>query len=289
MKLSFRSLLFAGLALIVLAAGCAPRQAAVQPTAVPVATVVVERAPAGSRALSSAPQALAERKIILTTNLQLTVQETEKTVNAIKGLVATQGGYVASANVWRVANTLHATLSVRVPADKLDLFVSEVKKLAVRVEREEASGQDVTEEYVDIQAQLQNLEATEKELRELLTTVREKTGKAEDVMAVYRELTNVRGEIDRLKGRMQYLDRLTALATVNLELSEREPEPIGQPGWQPGQTLRRALNALVQTLKFGVDVAIWILAYVVPLLIVPVLVIGLIWYLTRRRRTAHRT
>ncbi len=301
MKRLFRFLLLAGLALALLAAGCAPRLSAVKervavsdqygmpaavpmPTMAPAATAVPPME--GARGLGyagNAPALSAERKIILTTSLQLVVQETDKTVEAIKSLVAAQDGYIASANVWRQENLLQASLTVRVPADKLDLFLTQVRKLAVRIEREESSGQDVTEEYVDIQAQLTNLEATERELRTLLAEVREKTGKAEDVMSVFRELTNVRGEIDRLKGRMQYLDRLTAMATVNLSLSERQPEPIGRPGWQPLETLRRALSALVQAVKLGVDLLIWGVAFVLPLAVVPVVVIWLIWYLTRRR------
>jgi len=226
----------------------------------------------------------AERKIILTANLQLVVKETENTVAAIKGLVAAQGGYVASANIWRLDNLLQAQLTVHVPADKMDWFLAEVKKLAVRVEREESGGQDVTEEYVDLGAQLRNLEATETELRALLTDVRQKSGKAEDVMAVYRELVNVRGEIERIKGRMQYLDRSAELATVNLSLSERQLEPIGRPGWQPLQTVRRALSSLVQVAKFSVDAAIWVVLLGVPLLGLPVAVAWLVWRLTRQRR-----
>ena len=225
-----------------------------------------------------------DRKIIRTANLQLLVKETENTVAAIKGLVAAQGGYVASSNVWHVENVLHAQLTVRVPAEKMEAFLTEVKKLAVRVEREESSGQDVTEEYVDLGARLRNLEATETELRALLTDVREKSGKAEDVMAIYRELVNVRGEIERLKGRMQYLDRSAELATINLSLSERQLQPIDRPGWQPLQTARRALSALVQVAKFTVDASIWLLFLGVPLLAVPVAAIWLLWGLVRRRR-----
>lgn len=295
MKRTFRSLLLLGLLLGLVLAGCGARTAgtspasarpaqatmAPRPTAVPAA---VPRGEAGTAPNLDA--AAAERKIILTANLQLVVQETEKTVEAIKGLVAAQEGYVSTANVWREGSLLRAHLTVRVPADRMEPFLAEVKKLAVRVEREESGGRDVTEEFVDIEAQLKNLEAAEKELRELLATVREKTEKAEDIMAVYRELTNVRGQIDRLKGRQQYLSRMVEMATVNLELTERALEPIGQPGWQPLQTLRQALNALVQAAKLAIELTIWVVAFLIPLLIVPVGVLWLLWRWTRRRRRA---
>lgn len=276
--------------ILLLIAGCAAQTAAPPapekgaPEVRDTAPVEAPAAPGAGGAADGSVPLDTGRKIILTANLELVVKETESTVTAIKGLVAAEGGYVASANVWREENLVRAQLTLRVPAERMEPLLAEIKKLAVRVEREQSGGQDVTEEYVDLEARLRNLEATETELRELLKDVREKTGEAEQVMAVYRELTSVRGEIERIKGRMQYLDRSAELATVNLSLTERGPEPIGTPGWQPLQTARRALNALVQTLKLGVEAAIWFALFVLPLLAVPALVLWVVWRLTRRRR-----
>ncbi len=299
MKSSFRRYLPVALLLSLLIAGCAPqfaRSTAQSGAREAEKVVVAPAAPAepdsggptsgaaddSAHAEAYAPQA--DRKVILTASLQMVVKDTEGTVATIKGLVADQGGFVGSANVWREGSLLRAQLTVRVPADKMEAFLADAKKLALQVEREQSGGQDVTQEYVDLQAQLRNLEAAETELRTLMTEVRQKTGDAEQIMSVYRELTSTRGQIDQLKARIQYLDNVTTLATVTLDLSERADEPIGQPGWQPLRTLRRALNALVQTGKFAVDVLIWLVAYIVPLLIVPVGAILLIWWLTRRRR-----
>lgn len=297
MKRSLYSLFAAGLLVALLAAGCAARPNAAKTTsasdsyegsgrAVPPAMATAAPAPAKAPAQGVSPaleSVQADRKIIQTANLALVVQEMEKTVTAIRDMVVAQGGFVSSSNVWQQGNVFRGTMVVRVPATGLESFLAEVKKLAVRVEREQTGGQDVTEEYVDIEAQLKNLEATEKELRELLTTVREKTGKAEDIMAVYRELTNVRAQIERIKGRMQYIDRSVELATVNLELTERGPEPIGEPGWQPMQTVRRALNALVEGAKVMFALLVYAVVVLVPLLGVPALVIWLIVRGARRR------
>ncbi|HOG46120.1 MAG TPA: DUF4349 domain-containing protein [Anaerolineae bacterium] len=294
MKRLLRSLPIAALLLALLVAGCAAQRAktneasydsarAPRPAAMATAAPAMPQAapaPASGEALKAIE---AERKIILTANLSLTVRETEQTVATIKDMVVARGGFVSSSSVWRQDNILRGGMVVRVPAEQMEAFLAEVKKLAVQVNSEQSGGQDVTEEYIDIEAQLKNLEATETELRELLTTVREKTGKAEDIMAIYRELTNVRGDIERIKGRMQYIDRSVQLATVSLDLSERAPEPIGQPGWQPLQTVRRALNGLVETSKFLVDALIYIVLLVVPLLAVPAFVIWLLLHLLRRR------
>ena len=159
------------------------------------------------------------------------------------------------------------------------------------MERESTSGEDVTEEYTDLEARLRNLEATEVELRELLTTVRQRTGKAEDILAVHRELTNIRGQIEQLKGRMQYLEQMSALATIHIELT---PDVLSRPltvgRWEPKGTAANALRALIQVLQFLVDAGIWLVIVGLPVLIliaIPILILILIIRAWRRRRRAR--
>ena len=224
--------------------------------------------------------------IIRTANLALKVEETEEALDRVKGIATALGGYVADSNVWRVDERLRGTVTIRVPAESFDTAMEQLKGVAIEVERESVSGQDVTEEYTDLDARLRNLEATEKELLELLTEVREKTRKAEDVLAVHRELTNIRGEIERIKGRMQYLERMTALATITVELIPKEA--IVRTGWAPGGTMQDALRGLVHALQSLTDLAIWAVVFLLPialLVLIPFLVIFLIWRRWRRRRT----
>ena len=174
---------------------------------------------------------------------------------------------------------------MRVPAESLDDALAEFKALAVRVETESSSSQDVTEEYTDLGARLRNLEATEQELLELLATVREKTGKAEDILAVYREVTSIRGQIEQLKGRMQYLETTSSMAAVTIELiPDVLARPIAVGGWQPSGTLANALRSLLKTVQFVADAAIWVVFYVLPvaaILVIPFVGIWLVW---RRKR-----
>jgi hypothetical protein len=224
--------------------------------------------------------------IVRSANVSMVVQDTDRTVEQIRTIVAELGGYVVDLKLWRDQEQLRGTVTVRVPAAELDQTLIRFKGLAVKVERESGSSQDVTEEYSDLGAQLRNLEAAEKELQELLTTVREKTGKAEDIMAVYRELTQVRGQIEGLKGRMQYLQRTAEMSSVMVELiPDVLAEPITVGGWRPSETVARALRTLVKTLRGVVDAAIWIILYIAPVLLVialPVYVLGRLW--NRRKK-----
>lgn len=266
---------------------------AAQPVAAPAAPAQsVGGAPAQTVVETQSSAGDTERMIIRTADLQIIVTDTEPALKSVTALVTAAGGYVADSKTWRESDQLRATVSVRIPADKLDSILEAIKKLAVRVERENISGKDVTEEYSDLNAQLVNLEATEKELRELLTEVRQKMQKAEDILTVYQELTKVRGEIEKIKGRIQYLSNLTALATVNVELiPDILAKPVIEPGWRPLETLKNAGRALVNTLKGLVDVLIWLVVVVIPVLILIAIPIGLIvlairWLARRARRKA---
>ena len=226
-----------------------------------------------------------ERMIVRTADIAIVVQDAEKTVERIRGIVDGLGGYVVGLQLWRDQEQLRGTITVRVPAEALDETLSQFKGLAVKVERENGSSQDVTEEYSDLGSQLRNLEATEKELLELLATVRERTGKAEDILAVYRELTQIRGQIEGLKGRMQYLERTAAMSSVTVELiPDVLARPITVAGWRPSETVSRALRALVQTLRGLVDAGIWVALYIAPVVVAVLIPFAVLWYLWRRRK-----
>jgi hypothetical protein len=223
--------------------------------------------------------------IVRTADMALVVKDAEGSVAQIESIVSELGGYVVDLRLWRDQEQLRGTITVRVPAESLDEALVKFKGLAVKVERESGGSQDVTEEYSDLGAQLRNLEATEQELLELLGTVREKTGKAEDILAVYRELTQIRGQIEQLKGRMQYLERTAAMSAVTIELiPDVLATPITVGGWRPSETVSRALRSLVQTLRFLVDAAIWVLLYVLPVVVVVLIPVAVLWSLWRRRK-----
>jgi len=258
----------------------------------PVEKVVVERV-VEMEVPVSAPAALApisERMIIRTVELVMYVNDVEASFDEIQKLAEDMGGYVASANTWHQGEYTRARLTIRVPANRLDSALERIKALATEVERESTSGEDVTEEYTDLEARLRNLEATEVELRELLATVRQRTGKAEDILAVHRELTNIRGQIEQIKGRMQYLEQMSALATIHIELT---PDVLSRPltvgRWEPKGTAANAVRALIQVLQFLVEAGIWLVIVGLPILIliaVPTLILILVIRAWRRRRRA---
>ena len=263
-----------------------------------VETVMVAREMALTSSAPGAPLASAdlglehveERMIIWTGDVSLIVKDAEESLEEVEAIAKDLGGYVVNSSSWYQDEQLRARLTIRVPAGEFDAAMARLKELAIRVENRNISTQDVTEEYTDLDARLRNLEATETELLELLTEVRERTSKAEDVLAVHREVSNIRGQIEQVKGRMQYLEKMTAMATINVELiPDVLAKPIVVAGWQPTGTAANALRTLVRTLQRIVDAALWLIIYVLPTLVViaiPFVILWAIWRRWRRRKKA---
>jgi len=233
-------------------------------------------------------ESLEERMIIWTGDISLVVKDAGESLEQVEAIAKDLGGYVVNSSSWYQEEQVRARLTIRVPAGEFDTALARLKDLAITVESRNVSTQDVSEEYTDLGSRLRNLEATETELLELLTEVRERTRKAEDVLAVHRELSNIREQIEQVKGRMQYLEKMTAMATINIELiPDVLARPIVVAGWQPSGTAANALRSLVRTLQFIADATLWLIIYLLPILIViaiPFFILWLIWRWWRRRR-----
>lgn len=163
---------------------------------------------------------VADRMIIRTGNLSLVVNDVTASVDQITRLTDSFKGYVVSARSWREGERLVGSITIRVPATQFADAMRAIRALAVEVTSETTSSKDVTEEYVDLTAKLRNLEAAETQLLRIM----EKATKVEEILAVQRELTTVRGEIEQTKGRMQYLERSSETSLIEVRLEQAKLE-----------------------------------------------------------------
>jgi Domain of unknown function (DUF4349) len=189
---------------------------------------------------------------------------------------------VAGSHIWREGELLRARLTLRVPSDKLTPALAQLRAIAKRVENETVTSEDVSEEFVDLEARLRNLEATEEELRQLLVVARQNSRKASDVLEVHTQLTQIRGQIERVKGRMRYLSQVAAMSSIALELTpDALAQPVVEPGWQPLVVAKNALRTLLRAGQVLANGAIWLLIFGLP---VGLLAFAL-WKGVRRMRT----
>jgi len=159
-----------------------------------------------------------ERMIVRTGDMSLVVADVMTAIERIINLAEGYEGYVVSSNSWREGDRLVGAIAIRVPAERFDDAIRALRELAVEVNSESTSSQDVTEEYIDLSARLHNLEASEKQLLELM----KQAGKVEEILEVQRELSKTRGEIEQTKGRMQYLEQTSSTSLINVRLDQAE-------------------------------------------------------------------
>ncbi|MCS6849391.1 MAG: DUF4349 domain-containing protein [Anaerolineae bacterium] len=251
------------------------------PTAAPAMPESAGRAPV-QPAGEAADQSVQQRLIIRTAELTIVVKDTQEQMSALAKLAEEFGGFVVSSSASRVQDdALQGYITLRVDATRFDEAMNRIRALAVEVRSESVRGEDVTAEYVDLDARLRNLEATEAQLQKIL----EQATTTEDVLAVYRELTQIREQIEQIKGRMKYLSQSAALATISVTLI---PDALAQPiqvgGWRPEGVAKSAVEALIATLQGLASLLIWLVIVVLPVLLILAAPISLIVLLIRRAR-----
>lgn len=213
----------------------------------------------------------APRLVIRNASLSIVVKEPAATMDTIAKMAEEMGGYVVTSNLSKYTTSdgvelPKAQINVRVPAEKLTGALETIKSLVKNKDTdilsENVSGQDVTKEYTDQKSRLTNLENAEKQLQKIL----EEATKTEDVLAVYNQLVSIREQIEVTKGQIKYYEESAALSSISVTLSAEEAvKPLSIGGWQPVGVARDALQALINTLKFFGNAAIWLIIFFVPI------------------------
>jgi hypothetical protein len=247
--------------------------------------------PAGPDAAmpSTAGSGVPSRKIIYEGEMDLVVSDTEAAAREAQALAREAGGYVAEMNAYRRGDTMIYDLTLRIPAEQFESVQERLRQMAVRVENARAGTQDVSDQYVDLEARLRTLQATEAELLALLQRTEEQGGDVEDIMAIYDRLTQIRSDIEVLQGQINRLDRQVAYATLRVHL---EPHILTEPikpeiNWS--ELIHSSVNTLMNLLTGLVALAIRFLIIVVPLLVLLLLPLaGVVWVLIRWQRRRHR-
>ncbi|MDP1826520.1 MAG: DUF4349 domain-containing protein [Archangium sp.] len=197
-------------------------------------------------------------------------------VDTFDGLEATLGQKVSALGGFTTSSELSdASLTVvfRVPAAKLELALSEVAALTRRVDTRQVRADDFTEEYVDLEAQRKNLTAT----RDRLLLLLEKATKVDDALEVNRGLTEVQGQLERLTGRIKFLEQGAALSTVTATFYPQTTTSLDGTDWRPLEVARVALRSLLSVVQFLAS-ALIVLVVFAPLWGPPV------WFIRRRGR-----
>ena len=236
-----------------------------------------------------------KRIIVKNANISIVVDDPSTSLNVISQMAEEMGGFVVSANLYQVelengVSVSQVDATIRVPAEKLNEALSQIKSQSDQDPlRESIDSQDFTREYTDLQSRLRHLETTEAQLTKIMDEARD----TEDVLAVYKELTWVQEEIEVTKGQIAYYENASDLSAIKIELIADEAiQPLTIGGWQPVGVAKNALQILINALKFIVNIVIYLVIFVLPILLVLTLIFVLpMWLILRtikRRRSKKK-
>ena len=224
---------------------------------------------------------VADRKIIYTATIDLGVKDVDVVATQVNQLAQEYGGYVAKSDVSGEINRSRlATWTLKIQADKFAEAVTKLTELG-EVTRKATDSQDVTEEFVDLEARAKNFKAEETKLNELLAKA---AGSIEDLLKVREQIKGIRGEIERVEGRMKYLTQMSDFSTITLSAREEVdyvPEPSGEAatfGEQASARLAGSWDNVVRAAKGFALFCVGITPYL------PILLVGglVVWLVVRR-------
>ncbi|MDQ3745192.1 MAG: DUF4349 domain-containing protein, partial [Acidobacteriota bacterium] len=230
-----------------------------------------------------------ERKVIRNAELSLETDEPQKAMQRVASIAEARGGFVVTSESRQQAGTDGGkayeviTIQARVPAAQFDAALNDIRAVGSRVTAEKITGQDVTEEFIDLEARLRTQRALEAQLLDIMKQAHQ----VSDAITVERELTNVRTEIERIEGRRRFLENQASLSTVKVTLQPPAPL-VSTTGFF--RSVRSAFGDGVDVAVAIVLALIRVLVAMLPLvLIIGVPVFFLFRYLARRgrRRAAY--
>jgi len=181
------------------------------------------------------------RMIIRTASIDMESEDPEKVVNEIMLIADSLGGYVESMGVHR-DERISANIVVRVPEKSFFDALARIRRLG-KILREEVSGKDVTEQYIDLEARLRNLKAEE----DWLLKAMDKAKNVQELMIIERELWRIRGEIERIQGQLKYLQRRVEYSTIMVHVTQPgkpRPRPSPYPSFDITPVLAAAITAI---------------------------------------------
>ena len=224
-----------------------------------------------------APTESSSRMVIQDTSLSLQVKDVAAEIKSIETTTKGLGGFLVNSHLSKPDSAASGNITVRIPEVKRAEAMEAFKKLAVKVVSESVSGTDVTDQYVDLDAQLAVLVKTKIKFEDIL----DKATAVTDLLNVQRELINLQSQIDSVKGQQKYYEQSAKLSLVSIYLSTDELALPYAPTneWRPAVVFKEAVRSLVSTFRSIADLFIWGFVYI-PI-IIPIL--GAIWIYKKRQ------
>ena len=225
----------------------------------------------------------ADRNLILTAKIDMRSKDPWATSQAVQQMTTSLGGDVLSVNESGTTDNRNASLSIRVPSRSFQEAIRQIRALDGEVQSSNVSGQDVTDQFVDLQARLTAKQAEEARYNALL--VRANT--IDEILKIDSALSNVRTQVEQLTGQINSIKSRTDYSTISMSVSPITVLGPAEQGrsWDPAKTVARAVATLAAMMQVLGDLAIWLIIFGW----IPLLALAAVFVATRSRRPAVNT
>jgi hypothetical protein len=227
----------------------------------------------------------ADRKIIRNANISVEVNSTTEASHRVTAIAESHGGFVVTSESKQredadpAKRTLDIKLVVRVPSTQFGPALDEIRGLANNVREENVTGQDVTEEFIDLEARIKTQRALEQQFLDIM----KQAHKVEDALEVQRQLADVRTDIEKLEGRKRFLENRASLSTITVNIEAPKQISVSTTGF--GRELRDAVS---DAIDIGAAIILGLIRFaivMIPVALFVLLPLGLVLrYLVRRAK-----
>jgi hypothetical protein len=244
---------------------------------------LASREPVGEnhQAVYDRQSAAPDKKLIRTVALELVVRDVRAIADPLRRAAESSGGELESVSLQqREVGIQFGEIKLRVPAANLDDALAELKKLAIRVQHEQIETRDVTREYLDTDSRLRNMRAEEQQYLLLL----KRAGSMKDTLEVTEKISEVRDEIERTQGELNYMSRQVAMSAISIQLIQESDAQVAGLHWRPLYNAKLAAREMLAGLADWVDFLVALilkLPFILVWLVTAVLLAAIGWKAVR--------
>ena len=231
--------------------------------------------------ISAPPTSLGneEKKIQRNANISIEVKNLDESIDKLNEIILLFNAEIISSNKGGIDfGQPYANVRIRVLSGNLDSAINEFKKLSTKIISENIYTNDVTEEFIDTEARLKIMKSTEDRFNSLLL----KSETVEEIIQVEKELMRIRGDIESLEGRLNYLSKTTDTSEINLNLNEQVP--ITGESWKINDSFTSALQNLSSFAKWLADFIINIIVFIPAIIVIALIIIFLRKLIKNRKK-----
>lgn len=228
-------------------------------------------------------EAPSTRMIIHQARISTNVKELEKAQHNMEQKVKKYDGYIVESNVYLESDeTSSGKMVVRIPEKHFETFLSEAEAEASKVLEKNVTGQDVTEQYVDLSSRVKSKRAVEERLLAFMKDAQ----KTEDLLKISTDLAKIQEEIEVLVGKINYLENQTSFSTIELTMHEKrviipEIENKDLNTWE--KTKKQFITSTNSLLSVGSGIIVFVIGNLPVLVLLGVIIVVVAWIIKRRK------